>query len=375
MSREIIVVGPTLPYRGGISQYNTCLFRELCDSGRSSVGYSFSRQYPQWLYPGTSDIDPAHSHHREPGVIYSIDSLKPWTWWRTAKAIAARRPGLVAFHWWTLFWLPCFLTMLWVLRRSGVRTALICHNLADHDSSGMKAAASKYILSKPDAYVVHSTEHADTLGAQYPTKPLARHPIPVYGHYPAARTNLPKRGRLELLFFGFIRPYKGLDLLIEALATLNDQEVFLTVVGEPWGDASILVEQSKSAPNVELHLAYTSDEEAAQYFVRADLVVLPYRAATGSAVAAVAHNYEKPILATRVGGLPDVVVHGETGFLVPPNDSDALAEAIRRVTREDAERLSAGVRTFKARWNWSTLAAELDRLGDGRSGNGSGVAR
>lgn len=367
MSREIILVGPTLPYRGGIAQYNTLLFRELRDSGLSSVGFSFSRQYPKCLYPGASDMDPAHSQHREPGVEYSIDSLKPWTWLRTAKIIATKRPALVVFHWWTLFWLPCFLTMLWVLRGRGVRTAFVCHNLADHDSGGLKAMASKYMLSRPDAYLVHSMEHAKILGSRFPEKPLARHPIPVYGHYPAPSSDLPKRGRLELLFFGFIRPYKGLDVLIDALRALNDQDVFLTVVGEPWGDARNLIEQSASAPNVELHLAYTSDNEAAKYFGRADLVVLPYRAATGSAVAAVAHHYDKPILATNVGGLPDVVMHGETGLLVPPNDVEALACAIKRVSREETDRLSLGVRAFKKRWNWSTLAAELAAFADGRS--------
>lgn len=363
MTSKIILVGPTAPFRGGISQYNTSLFRELRATKASRIAYSFSRQYPRWLYPGESDIDPSLVAHSEPGVVYSIDSINPITWLRTTRDIAAERPQLVVFHWWTVFWLPCFMSMFALLKRRGIRTAFICHNLTDHDSIGFKVWLSNHMLTQADAYLVHSSEHVEALGRMQPEKPIAYHPLPVFDHYPRPRGLLPKRGRLELLFFGFIRPYKGLDLLIEALRALKDEDVFLTVVGEPWGDQEESIRNAAQlVPNIELHLSYTSPEDVAEFFGRADMVVLPYRTATGSAVAAVAQHYEKAMLATRVGGLPDVVIEGSTGILVPPEDIEGLADAIGALTREKARSMALGVRDFKLKWNWSSLAAELLKL-------------
>ncbi len=367
MTSKIILVGPTAPLRGGISQYNTSLFSELRATKASRIAYSFSRQYPRWLYPGQSDIDPSLAGHTEPGVIYGIDSINPVTWLRTARQIAAERPQLVVFHWWTVFWVPCFMSMLAYLKRRGIRTAFICHNLTDHDSTGFKVRLSNRMLAQADAYLVHSSEHAEVLAQMQPEKPITYHPLPVFDHYPMPQGALPKRGRLELLFFGFIRPYKGLDLLIEALSELHDDNVFLTVVGEPWGDQENAIRNAaQSAPNVELHLSYTPAEDVAEFFARADIVVLPYRTATGSAVAAVAQHYEKAMLATRVGGLPDVVLEGRTGILVPPGDTGRLADAIGSLTREQASTMALGVRDFKLKWNWSSLAVELLKLSNPR---------
>jgi glycosyltransferase involved in cell wall biosynthesis len=357
---EIVVVGPVLPYRGGISQYNTSLFRSLKNIGLSTMGISFSRQYPAVLYPGKSDIDVANATHEEEGILYSIDSLNPFSWWTTFRKIAEHRPKLVVFHWWTVFWAPCFSMIILLLRSRGLRVAFICHNLEDHDSGGIKAWLSRWTLSLADSYLVHSTEQADIMASTATGKQVVFHPIPAYGHYPAASGKLHKRGRLELLFFGFIRPYKGLDLLIEALKLLDDGEIYLTVVGEPWGDPDDLLASAEAlGSNVEFHLDYTSDEDVAEYFDRADFAVLPYRKATGSAVAAVAQHYLKPLLATRVGGLCDVVVEGKTGILVEPNDIGALAEAIRTSTREHASALSLGIKELGLQWNWNSLARAL----------------
>jgi len=359
---RIVVVGPVLPYRGGIAQYNTLLAREFAGHGDHAGFFSFSRQYPQWLYPGDGDRDPSFADHVEPGVHYTIDSINPLTWWRTAREIAEQAPALVVFHWWTVFWAPCFMTMIGLLKRRGLRVALICHNLVDHDASGLKAVLSRLVIGMADAYLVHSSEHAEILTREWPGKTVAQHPIPVYGHYPQARGTLTKRGRLELLFFGFIRPYKGLDVLLQALDALADKDVYLTVVGEHWGDAEAMVEEAARIPNIELHLRYMSDAEAAEHFERADFVVLPYKAATPSAVASVAYHYDTPIIASRVSGLIDVVVDGQTGVLVSPRDHLALADAIRSSSRTQARQLMTGVRAYKQTHGWDSLCATLDGL-------------
>lgn len=361
-SSLIAVVGPVLPYRGGIAQYNSLLSRALVKSDVDARFYSFSRQYPQWLYPGASDRDPSLTNYAEPGVQYTIDSINPLTWWRTAREIAELRPALVVFHWWTAFWAPCFMVMIKLLKRRGIRVALIGHNLADHDAGGLKAAISRRVLDMADAYLVHSSEHMDILKQEQPGKSVVFHPIPVYGHYPAARGTLAKRGRLELLFFGFIRPYKGLDILLEAIRTLADKDVYLTVVGEHWGDSKGIVEETADSPNIELHLRYISDAEAAEYFDRADFVVLPYTAATPSAVASVAFHYNTPIIASRVKGLTDVVIVGDTGILIAPGDPNALASTISAASRAQSMNLAEGVARYKQTHNWESLSAALHQL-------------
>lgn len=368
--RRICVVGPVLPFRGGIAHYNSMLFRALKDIGVQASMFSFSRQYPKLLYPGANDRDPSLGNYREPGVQYTIDSINPFTWWSTARRIAREQPDMVVFHWWTVFWAPCFAFMAFLLKRRGIRIVFICHNLVDHDSGALKAAISRWVLDMADAYLVHSSEHRDVLLVARPGISVAQHPIPVYGHYPKAGHKLAKRGRLELLFFGFIRPYKGLDVLVEAMRQLDDTDVHLTVIGEHWGDPSTLLEQLSTYPNIEAHLRYMSDEEAADYFERADFVILPYRAATGSAVASVAFHYNKPIIASRTGGLPDVVIDGVTGKLVTPNNPKELADAVRQLDRTQAQWLSDGVCNFKTSNNWHSLCEKLLSLGNSSPARG-----
>jgi glycosyltransferase involved in cell wall biosynthesis len=213
-----------------------------------------------------------------------------------------------------------------------------------------------------DGYLVHSRKLLAMMQASDGAKVSVQHPIPAYSDYPTAEGLLPKRGRLELLFFGYIRPYKGLDVLLDALEQLRDPDVYLTIAGELWGKARRRLVQAAVNPRIDAHLGYVNDAEAAELFERADYVVLPYRSATGSAVAALALNYRKPMIASRIGGLPDVVIDGYTGILVPPSDATALANAISLTNRNEAAKLADGVRDFTLQYGWRSLCDTLVRL-------------
>lgn len=357
---RIALIGPVLPFRGGIAQYTTRLHRALAAES-TLLTISYHRQYPAWLYPGKSDREPGKASYSEPGVEYILDAMNPLSWRRAVRNVTENRCDLAVFDWWTLFWAPAIALMAHSLRRRGVRVAFLCHNLFDHGSGMVKRKLARLLLSPADTYLVHSTEQKKTLESTFPGKTVVMHPIPPYDQFPPSCARLPKRGRMELLFFGFIRPYKGLDALVDALARLDDPQVYLTVVGEPWVPADELRKHigAKRAPNIELHLDYVDDTHAAEFFGRADLVVLPYLSASGSAVAAMAFHYDCPILATRTGGFPDVITEGETGFLVAPGAVEELADAIRQLTRTQLAGMRLNVHEQKVRFTWDSLANAL----------------
>jgi len=372
MKQPIVIVGPIAPFRGGIAQYNTELLRAL-NAGNTTpaVCISFERQYPAWLYPGQSDLDPALAGHKEERTLYLLDSTSIGSWHSCAAEIIKMQPRAVLFHWWTVFFLPSFVYIAVMLRRRRIPVGLICHNLTDHDASWIKKRISNLMPRLADGFVVHSREHQVVLASSWPQKPITRYPIPTYSSFPRPLGALPRRGRLELLFFGFIRPYKGLDVLLAALAQLDDREIFLTVVGEHWAEKDALHAQAAEVPNVELHLEYCADKDVSEFFARADMVVLPYRSATGSAVASVATAFCRPILATRVGGLPDVVEDGVTGILVPPSDSRAIAEAIRTIDRRQTSQMSQRIANSSDGSNWEAAALQIKALCDAMTSSGN----
>jgi glycosyltransferase involved in cell wall biosynthesis len=359
---SLALIGPIWPYRGGIAQYNTSLKRALGPRVARLVAISFKRQYPRWLYPGQSDVERDTDGQREPDAYYLLDPLSPLSWKRTVDMVAASGCTCVIFHWWTLFWAPVFALIARQLRKRGIRVVFLGHNLADHDAGRTKARLANRLLSSADAYIVHSTEQAAAIGALRPDAPVLHRLHPVYDRFPAPRGLLPKRGRLEVLFFGFIRPYKGLNVLLEALESMADDGVFLTVVGECWDQAdgkAIESSRQRLGTNLEVRLEYVDDAQAAEYFARADVVALPYLDATGSGVVALAYHYRTPVLATRVGGLKDAVVEGSTGWLVAPGSPADLAGTLGRITRESAAGLAQGIEDFVARNTWDALADDI----------------
>lgn len=351
--------GPIRPYRGGIAQYTTQLKRSL---GKISdlQTISFKRQYPKWLYPGESDKELGDGDQQESGVDYALDALSPLSWHRAANAVIVKGCDHAVLTWWTLFWAPAFAYIAWRLRRHGIRASFLCHNLFDHGARGIKQWISRRLLSCADSYIVHSREQNALLHAHFPHKPVLLRLLPVFDHFPPASEVLQKRGRLEVLFFGFIRPYKGMDVLLDAIENLSDPEIYLTIVGEIWGDKKRIDDATRrKGSHVEAHLHYVDDKVAANYFERADIVVLPYLSATGSAVVTLAYHYRKPVLASQVGGLEDAVIPGRTGWLVSPGSANLLASALADIDRTAAAGFKEGIEMFIKENGWESMAAAI----------------
>ncbi len=360
---KIALVGPVYPFRGGISQYNTQLRRALLGSS-NVLTISFSKLYPDILYPGESVIDSDSNGNKEPNTEYIIHAYKPWTIFNAAKCIEKADVNVAFLTWWTIFWQPGLALLAWLLKRKGIRVIYICHNVYDHDARGLKQRISKSILKRADGYVVHASPDENKLKLLTSKPVLNTKVLPVYDHYPSERKDVIKRGRLEILFFGFIRPYKGLDDIVKALAMLDDKEVYLSIVGEPWIDSEELSKQIRSinAPNIETCFRYVNDTEASFYFSRADLVVIPYREPAASAVASLAFNYKKPILGSNVEGIKDIIDNYKTGWLVDPRSPEQLKEKIAEITRKDAKAMTQNIIKFCDEHSWSSLAKKITQF-------------
>ena len=337
---RVALLGPSYPFRGGIAHYTTLLCRAL--ETRHEVRFlTFCRQYPAWLYPGRSDRDGSAAPLRADGAEPLLDALDPRTWLAAADRLAGFAPDLTLLPWWTAYWALPYSAVLARLRRAGYgRTLFLCHNVVGHDAGALQRWVSRQVLRQGQAFMVHSQQEADALRALIPGARLRCAPLPAIGVLSrGGLTQQEAQQRLGLagpvlLFFGFVRPYKGLGDLLAALpVVLARRPVTLLVVGEFWEPRAEYERQVRAlgiGGAVRFVDAYVPNEEVPTYFAAADLVVLPYRSATGSAVAQLALGCGKPVLATRAGSLVDVIDDGQTGFLVPPGDPPALAQAILR---------------------------------------------
>jgi D-inositol-3-phosphate glycosyltransferase len=370
---RIALVGPLHPWRGGIAQYLGLLGEALAE--RAEVrGVSFTRQYPEWLFPGKSQLDPTAEAPRFP-VARLLDSLNPLSWGRAARHLQDFAPGLVVLKWWLPFFGPAFSGAVGPLRKRGTRVALVCDNLVPHERRLGDDLFTGMMLRQSDGYLVMSDSVERDLDRLKPGAPRRRVPHPLYAQFDRGRwTRDTARAHLGLdgevaVFFGYVRPYKGLDVLLQAWPKVRERRpVTLVVGGEFYEDPApyrALADAGGGEPGVRFLDRYLPDEEVEALFKAADVVVLPYRSATQSGVTHVAYALGVPVIITDVGGLAETVRHGETGLVVPPEDPQALADAVLRFFAEGmGPRLRAGVAALRSAHSWEALAQQVIALGD-----------
>jgi glycosyltransferase involved in cell wall biosynthesis len=370
------LIGPTHPYRGGIAHYTTLLARQLRQDHELLL-LSFARQYPQWLFPGQSDKDPSE-RPLQTDAEYLLDPLNPLTWRRATRRLQAWRPDAVIMQWWHPFWAPAWSALGRAVKRlpHQPRLLYICHNVLPHEQGAGRAVwpgLTRFVLAPADYFLVHSAADGRILQQ---ILPQARYVVALHPTYAAlgeaAEAALPfilPDDRPLLLFAGFVRPYKGLDILLEALAeVVKRQPLHLLVAGEFWQGTTVYQQQIDRLnlnESVTLIDAYLPNELLAACLKRADVIVLPYRSATQSGIIQAAFGQTKPVITTDVGGLAEAVTHGETGLVVPPDDPTALAAAIEQFfTEQMAVRLSANIAAEMDRFSWRALVARLEMMKD-----------
>ncbi len=372
---RIALVGPLAPWRGGLSQYLALLGETL--ARRAEVrAVTFTRQYPGFLFPGSTQRD---SGAEPPGfpVEAMLDSIQPLSWRRVAKHLESFAPGAIVLKWWVPFFAPCFASSVGPLRRRGTRVVLVCDNLVPHERRPFDGALTRWMLRNSDGYLVMSDSVERDLDRLKPGSPRRRVAHPLYAQFDRGRwTRATARAHLGLssseevaLFFGYVRRYKGLDVLLSAWPRVRERRpATLVVAGEFYEDPApyrALARAAGGEPHVRLLERYLPDGEVEAVFRAADVVVLPYRSATQSGVTQVAYALGVPVITTDVGGLAETVVAGETGLVVPPENPGALADAVVRFFEERmAERLRAGVEVLRRAHSWETLADRTLELVD-----------
>ncbi len=361
---NIIVVGPSYPFRGGISHYTTFLCRHLATAHAVRL-LTFSRQYPAWLYPGQTDRDES-SELRIAAAEPILDGANPFTWVRAGLAIRRAVPDVLILQWTVPYWIPLIgLLLLFALRTT--KKVIIVHNATPHEKENalfalLRRLFQQMVMGWSSLVICHAESDERVLRQQLPGHAIKRVMLPSYAALAAdtSPSTFQKPGDPHLLFFGFVRPYKGIEVLLAALPIVVQAlpNVHVTIAGEWWanaGDPYALI-PADLQPYVTLLNRYVSNEETAALFHSADVAVLPYRSATQSAVVQVAFGFGVPVITTRVGGLPEAVTHEVSGLVVPPDNPTALADALIRYHQENWRlRLAPGVAAAREQFSWAAL--------------------
>ncbi|HXK41325.1 MAG TPA: glycosyltransferase [Anaerolineae bacterium] len=340
---KIALIGPVYPYRGGIAHYTTFLAQRLREK-HNVLMISYRRQYPRWLFPGHSDRDPSEHSIQLEDVHYLLDAFSVQSWFRTLNLLKLYEPDLLLTQWWTPFWAPSLITILARFRSvfPEVPIFTICHNIVSHEEHWWDNLVARLVLRLPDHCIVHSESSKIYLLHILPNAKITLIGFPQYeGLISVFYSRADARNKLGiqanesvLLFFGFVRPYKGLEYLLHALAKVNHVlSVRLLIVGEFWHDKQNylrLIDDLGIGDYVTIVDEYVPNEEIGLYFAAADVLVLPYIKTSQSAVVQLAFETDTPVIASNVSGVGEYVVEGVNGLLVMPGDIEDLAQAITR---------------------------------------------
>ncbi len=370
---KIVLVGPAFPYRGGIANFVVETAHHLRARRHEVQTVNFSRQYPTVLFPGKTQYEESPQSFSSVRVL---DSIWPPSWVQTARLIEHSCPDVVVYNHWMPFFAPAYGTVALVLRRRrGPRQICLCHNVTPHERRPGDRLLNRFFLRQMDGHIVLSRAVEEDLHTLLPGAPVQRIFHPVSESFAGATDTGEARRRLDipagktvLLFFGYVRHYKGLDILLRALPRVaqNNPDVFLLIVGEfyePRAPFETLIREKGLKENLKIVDRFVPNDEVGLYFSAADAVVMPYRSATQSGVIPIAYQFGKPVVTTHVGGLPDFVEEGKTGFLVSPEDPEALAEGIQLfLEKKETIPFEENVRQFRKNFSWERLVEAIEKF-------------
>lgn len=364
--KKIVLIGPVYPYKGGIAHYTSLMYQALSKKYDVEM-ISYKMQYPKLLFK-KEQKDYSNDMFKVENTQFLINTANPFNIIGVANKIKKRKPDLVIMQWWHPYFAPCYWILESVLGKK-IQKMFICHNVFPHERFPMDQFLTKLVLKKGDSYIVHSKSDGEDLQKIRTDANYAYNPHPTYNAFKLR--NLSKeeaRKELQLqedekvlLFFGFVREYKGLKHLLNAMPQVKEElkDVKLLIVGtfgDNKEDYMQLICEKKIEDCVRVIDGYTPDNEVEKYFAACDLVVCPYESATQSGIVQIAYGFEKPVIVTNVGGLPDVVTDGKTGYLVEPQNPAEIANAVIDFYKNNkCNDLTKGIDEEKYKYSWERM--------------------
>ncbi len=361
------------PFRGGIAQFNANLYEELAKNHQVKA-FTFSRQYPSLLFPGKTQYVTERDKAKVVESTALLDTINPFTYFSTAKKIASLEPDVVVMKYWMSYLAPSLGMVARLLRKKGIKVITILDNVIPHERKFFDKPFSKWFLQQNSGCIAMSSSVLEDMLSLTPDKPYILQPHPLYDHFGAKMDKEKACERLgikpdkkNLLFFGLIRDYKGLDLLIEAMKHLDDG-YRLIIAGESYGSfdkyqeqiENIIAADPSAAERIIIFNRYIDDNEVPAFFSASDICVLPYKSATQSGITAISLHFEIPVIATRTGGLAETVEEPGIGIIAEEISAEGIAKAIKSYfNHPDKSIFVDNIRKLKETMSWKSFAKAM----------------
>lgn len=365
---KIAFLSPFYPYRGGIAQFSDSLYLSLRKLAEVKA-FSFKRQYPKLLFPGTSQYTVDTDKKQFFSVERILDSINPLSYTKTAKAIIDYKPDLLIQPYWMPFFAPSLGWIAKKVQNAGIKVITIAHNVVSHEPRFGDMTLTNYYLKRSDGFILLSESNKKELEELKPGAKYIIHSLPFHDHYTPRIPEKDAREKLDLpqdkkilIYFGFIRDYKGLDLLIEAMKYLDDSYL-LMIVGEVYGEFTKYQQQIDELglkSKIVKFINYIPDEEIPVYFSAADVCVLTYKSATQSGIVGISYQFDVPVIVTDVGGFKELVEENKTALVVKNLDPVEISDAIKKYFTEGLkEKFIPNIAAVREKHSWDGLAKDV----------------
>lgn len=361
---KIAMLSTFYPFRGGIAQFNANLYQELSNK-HEVLPYTFTRQYPNFLFPGKTQYITAEDNAITIDSIPILDTANPFSYWSAAQKIAKEKPDLLIMKYWMSYLAPSLGTVANRLRKKGCKVITILDNVIPHEQRFFDRPLTTGFLKQNSGFVAMSESVQNDLLSLHPKAKSILKPHPLYNHFgekiaaqEARKTLGIDPDKKTILFFGLIRDYKGLDLLIDAMNHL-EEDIQLVIAGESYGSFDKYtrqISQTKHPERIKVFNRYINDNEVPLFFSAADTCVLPYKSATQSGITSIAYHFETPLLATNTGGLSESIRQQGVGLMIPEINAPSIADTIARFYQQDRAAFTANFQREKQLLSWESFA-------------------
>ena len=373
---KVIILGSAHPLRGGLATYNERLARAYMAQGHEVVIYTFSLQYPDFLFPGTTQYSDQPAP-KDLHIKVAVNSINPLNWLMIGKEIKKLNADLLLIKFWLPFMAPCLGTIARIVKGNGkTKVVSVIDNIIPHEKRPGDFAFAKYFVKNVDGFIAQSKSVLEDLNQFDSSKPKVFSPHPLYDNFGDTINKAEAKAAIGLdantnyaLFFGFIRDYKGLDLLLQALATeqVRDLNFKLIVAGEFYSDSKPyldLIKELKLEDKVILRTDFIPDDKVRFYFCASDIVIQPYKHATQSGVTQICYHFNKPMLVTNVGGLSEIVPHEKVGYVAEPNVESIAAYTAKFYTEYKEQLFIENIEEEKKKYSWSAMLDSIAKVAE-----------